>query len=76
MQHVKCGAKISDCGPAFGGIPQGSALGLFPFLVYVNNIPLQVTVDTTVYCNVLMIGTPLFDDVLAFPVVCLAFLLI
>ena len=42
LQCVKCGVKFSDWGPVLGGIPQGSALGLLLFLIYVNNKLLQV----------------------------------
>ena len=39
---MKCRAKFSDWGPVLGGILQGSALGPLLFLVYVNNMPLQI----------------------------------
>ena len=41
--RLKCGVKFSDWGPVLGGIPQGSALGPLLFVIYVNNMPLQVS---------------------------------
>ena len=39
---MKCGDLFSDWGAVKGGIPQGSALGLLLFLIYVNKMPNQV----------------------------------
>ena len=42
MQRVKQKDRYSDWGLVLGGIPQGSALSPLLFLVYVNEMPLQV----------------------------------
>ena len=42
LQRVKCDNSYSEWGSVLGGIPQGSALGPLLFLVYVNDMPLQV----------------------------------
>ena len=58
-QRVKYTDIYSDWGTVTGGIPQGSALGPLIFLVYVNDMPLQIssghllqfTDDTTLICT-------------------------
>lgn len=42
MQRVKYNNNYSEWGSVLGGISQGSALGSLLFLVYVNDMPLQV----------------------------------
>ena len=42
-QRVKCGNRYSDWASVLGGIPQGSALGPLLLLVYVNQMPSQVS---------------------------------
>ena len=42
LQRVKYNNSYSEWGSVLGGIRQGSALGPLLFLVYVNDMPLQV----------------------------------
>ena len=58
-QRVKCGSQFSEWSLVNGGIPQGSALGVLLFLIYMNEMPsqvshgklLQYSDDTTLICS-------------------------
>lgn len=50
-QLVKINNESSECLPVLKGVPQGSVLGTFLFIVYINDLPTVVPCDAVLYAD-------------------------